>query len=143
MEDGAFKRAGGPVQGSADNFSSSGRAMAEGGETDGSTLRIDSPLGGETIVCNVDHVMVWGSSCVVCDGQRQLSSQLEISSFGRMGSSGFDPVFVVGDSSGFGGNPSGISRNPLGVSGFLGRSLLGSGMPYLFLGSIFPSIPIK
>lgn len=126
MEDGSFKQASGPMQGSVNNSSSSARAMAKGGETSGSTLRIDSPLGAETIFCNVGHVMVRVSSCTACDGQRQLSSQLEISSSGRVGSSGFGPIFAIGDSSDFGGNPSGISRNPSGVSGFLGHSLLGS-----------------
>lgn len=126
MEDGAFTQAGGPVQGSADNSSSSGRAMAKGGETCGSMLRIGSPLGGETIVCKAGHVMVRGSSCVVCVGQRQLSSQLEISSFGRVGTGCITLVFSIGDSSGFWGNPYGISHNPSGVSSFLGHSLLGS-----------------
>lgn len=116
---------GGPVLGSVENSSSGERDMAEGGDTGGSALRVGYPLGGEILTCKSDHAMVRGSSCTVCDGQWQTSSQLETSSSQRVGTGGYDPDFSVGDSSGFGGNPSGISRNPLGVSGFLGHSILG------------------
>ena len=117
MAPGGFRRARDPDPGSAANIFLGDRYSVDGGGTGGIMRQDDIPLGDEILICHASHVMVRGTPCADCDGQQWFSSQLEFSTSRRVGDGGHGSVFLVGETSSFGGNP-------LGVSGFLGNIIL-------------------